>query len=276
MDHLATQVQTQLSREETQTLLAWLCPLSSAGAYVSLETALSRRAPGTGSWFLKSAVFQAWLYTQHDSIWISGLPGSGKTLLCASAMDAVRTHHADKTAVLIFFFDHRDPTKLTHENFTMSIMRQLLNLSPECMDYAKKYYEEKGSKGDRSFNRSEALSMIEQLLGNFEQAFILCDALDEATEGDTIIGSLERLYSYGKAHQISVKVLFTSRFDIQTERRHILITSNRIALTENMRPDIESYVERQLHERLSTGKLKLRDRGLMQLIQNRIVLRAGT
>jgi len=265
-----------MSREETHKILSWLCSQSTSGSRTSLENALSRRLPGTGRWFVASEIFIAWIASKQSSIWITDLPGSGKTLLCASAIKEIFVRKDKKVAVLYFFCDHRDPSKVSHDNFVMTLARQLFEHSPELMDRARRIYDEKADDGDRPFKRADYAPLIESIMGQFESVYILCDALDEAAEGDEIANTLERLLSYGIRFNHSIKVLLTSRFDVQLERRHDLITANRVALAENMKPDIEQYINKEVENRIARGTLKLRNKVLQSLIQKRVTSRAGT
>jgi hypothetical protein len=280
MQALTTTVQTKMSQEETQKVLSWLCPLSTNGAHVSLENALNRRLPGTGKWFLESRVLRYWMASKESSllssIWVTGLPGSGKTLLCASVIERILSLEVKNIAVLYFFCDHRDPSKLTHDNFVMTLTRQMLNHSSEFVEQAKRVYDEKANNGDRTFNRADYVPLIESFMTRFEHVFIFCDALDEASEGDEIVSTLNRLLIYGQKCGVSTRILFTSRFDVQLERRHADITTNRVALAENMKPDIEQYVEMEADTRVAKGVLKLRDKALQSLIRDQVVSRAGT
>jgi hypothetical protein len=283
MRTLSMKVQTQVSREETQKILSWLCPLRTSGAHVSLENALARRLPGTGQWFLKSKIFTHWLASKHSqdssSIWITGLPGSGKTLLCASAIEKILTFQAEGKedwAVLYFFCDHGDPVKITHDNFIMTLTRQMLDHSPACLEQAKRIYDEKANNGDRIFNHADYIPLVQSFMNMCQHVFIFCDALDESNEGDEIAGTLNALLSYGRRCGIPTRVLFTSRFDVQLERRHPTIMANRVALAENMMTDIEQYVEKELGNRVAKGTLKLRNKALQSLVYQQVAARAGT
>jgi hypothetical protein len=277
---LSTTVQTRTSQEETQKVMSWLCPLATDGAHISLENALGRRLIGTGEWLLKSSTFEQWIATKHSStqssIWITGLPGSGKTLLCASTIQSVLALKRKNVAVLYFFCDHRDPSKLTHDSFVMTLTRQMLSHSPDLIERAKALYDEKANNGDRAYNRADYIPLIESFMSRFEHVFIFCDALDEASGGHEIASTLSRLLAHGQRHSVPTSVLFTSRFDVQLERRHTDITANRVALAENMKPDIQKYVSMEVEARIARGLLKLRDKALQASVQDRVASRAGT
>ncbi|KAH4197368.1 hypothetical protein HBI24_158410 [Parastagonospora nodorum] len=283
MRSLSTKVETQMSREESQKVLSWLCPLPTTGAHVSLENALARRPSGTGEWFLQSKIFTHWLVSKNSaetsSTWITGLPGSGKTLLCASAIQkllTLQTERNEDMTILYFFCDHRDPAKVTHDSFLMTLTKQILNHSPDFMEQAKKIYDEKANNGERMFNRTDYISLIQSFMSLCKHVFIFCDALDESSEGDEIANSLGNLFEYGQKCDVSTRVLMTSRFDVQLERRHATLTTNRVALAENMKPDIDQYVTTEVGSRVEKGTLKMRDKNLQSSIQEQVASRAGT
>src|SRR5271168_5040350 len=41
---------------------------------------------GTGNWFLESKAFNDWKTTPGSFIWLHGIPGAGKTIICSSAI----------------------------------------------------------------------------------------------------------------------------------------------------------------------------------------------
>jgi hypothetical protein len=276
MNNLTMSIKTQITQEETQKVLSWLCPLSAHGAQISLDNALRRRLSGTGRWFLESDSYKDWFGAKSSSLWITGLPGSGKTLLCASAVQSILANRDESTAVLYFFFDHGDPTKVSNDHLVMTMIRQLLEQSLDLVGAAKKMFDDKSHGGERPFQRTEYIPLLQSFIDHFEDVYVLCDALDEATESDRIASTLETLMLHSTRRDQRIKLLFTSRFDVNLEHRHDLITSTRIALAENMKPDIEQYVVTEVNVRIRQGALKLRDQDLRTTIQKHVATRAGT
>ncbi|KAF2869516.1 hypothetical protein BDV95DRAFT_498197 [Massariosphaeria phaeospora] len=274
---LADETKTQLSREEIRAVISWLCPSPSDGAQVSLENALRHRLPGTGLWFLDSHTFKNWISSSSESVWITGLPGSGKTLLCSSIIEKLQTlYTSPTTAVLFFFCDHRDKSKRTLENFLTSIMKQIVDSSSACFNKAKELYNYKGKNSGRSLNASEYFPLIRSMIPEFEDIYVVVDALDEASQGDKIANALSQLRIAGSEQGIPVRVLISSRYDIRIERRHPTITSVRVALTENTHQDIARFITVELLRRVSEGIIKIRDKDLVSVIEHHITHRAGT
>jgi hypothetical protein len=62
-----------IDRNETGSVITWLCPPESRSAYDSLDAALQLRHPGTGAWFGSSELVRMWLAGTDDILWITGL-----------------------------------------------------------------------------------------------------------------------------------------------------------------------------------------------------------
>ncbi|KAF2467414.1 ankyrin [Lindgomyces ingoldianus] len=278
VEFLSDNARTQISREETQTIMSWLRLPPADAAQVSLDTALSLRTTGTGAWFLESKTFEDWHMSNAGAIWIVGFPGSGKTLLCSSIIERVRVACTSPTTVVLFFFcDRRDSSKQTKESLLINVTRQILDTSPKCLQKAKELYEEKQKRSSgRTFNSSEYLPLIDSCLRDFREVFLILDALDEASEPLEIAEILSHMYELGYQHGVSVKLLLTSRFDVQLEKLLGSIISSRVSLVDTTLPDIEYYVKVEMQERLREGILKVRDKELIPFIQSRVSNEAGT
>jgi hypothetical protein len=195
------------------------------------------------------------------------------TFISSSIIEKMRELSSPTTTVLFFFCDHRDLSKRTLSDFLMNIVKQIIDISPACLKKAKEFYKEKGKKLGRTLNGTEYLALVQSFLGEFDQLSVIVDALDEAVEADLIADALQQMHA---SENESVRILFTSRFDIRIERKYFSICSIRISLAENTRHDIEHCVETELLNRVTRGVIKLRDKSLITMIQAQIGLRAGT
>ncbi|KAI4609697.1 hypothetical protein J4E80_008342 [Alternaria sp. BMP 0032] len=274
--NMSEQLRAQMSREETQKVIPWVCPTPSDGAHASLASAMSRHIPGTGEWLLHSKEFQDWKDSDSGTMWITGLPGAGKTLLCASIIRHVQQLCTDTTTIVYFFCDHRDHAKMTHDNFASSVARQMMEASPLCLDEGRSLYNEKSREGSRPFQSDDYLSLICSSLGHLQDVFILLDALDESTEGDSIARSLAKIHESQKGAGCRIRILLTSRFDALIQGRYPNLATTHVILAENMRPDIQHYVAEELQARVAKGVLKVRNKDILSSIRQQVVLRAGT
>lgn len=276
MKSMSEQLHAQMSREEARKVITWVCPTPSDGAHVSLASALSRHIPGTGEWLLRSKEFQDWKDSDAGTMWITGLPGAGKTLLCASIIQHVQQLRTDTTAVAYFFCDHRDRAKLTHENFASSVARQMMEASPLCLEQGRLLYNEKSKEGSRPFQSDDYFSLICSFVEHLEDVFIILDALDESTEGDGIARSLARMYESRKGAGCRIRILLTSRFDALIQGRYPNLATTHVILAENMRPDIQHYIAEELQVRVAKGVLKVRNKDILSSMRQQVVRCAGT
>lgn len=112
-------------------------------------------------------------------------------------------------AIAYFYFDFNDTEKQRHDEFTRSLVKQLAWQSvntPACLESL--FSQNQDGKQQPT---QDALELIlQQMLGEFEETFIILDALDECKEREELLLLLEKLNSW------------------ETEKLHILVTSRRV------------------------------------------------
>jgi DNA replication protein DnaC len=55
------------------------------------NAARKKHKPTTGKWFLESEQFVSWMHGRITSIWLHGIPGTGKTILSSTIIDRIDT-----------------------------------------------------------------------------------------------------------------------------------------------------------------------------------------
>lgn len=187
---------------------------------------------------------------------------------------------APTAAILFFFCDHRDQNKKILKGFLMTLARQGAQQSDECLRQAQQLFEEKNKDSARPLNIAEYISLVKTFLGTFEQVFVIIDALDEASEKDSIVAAAIDLLSLPQGSTdlkpYQVKVLLTSREDFQIRRILLPVPYVRLALDESIHEDVELYVKMDIQRRILAGQLKLRNKDLASQIYTMIISRAGT
>ncbi|KAJ5567232.1 hypothetical protein N7535_006538 [Penicillium sp. DV-2018c] len=133
----------------------------------------------TGQWFLEADSFRRWLNTEGQTLWCPGIPGAGKTILLAVAVNYLQERFFKQNdAVLFAFCDYKDRSSQTAENILLSLWRQLMQrrvLSEvECESLETTY-----------LNRGVApttdalVKMLSDEMSKYSRVFVLLDALDE-------------------------------------------------------------------------------------------------
>src|SRR5271169_3087055 len=86
--------------------------------------ACAKHEPGTGDWFISSHEFSYWLLPGR-SLWLHGIPGAGKTILCSTIIENVKSRCSPEIPCLYFYFDFSNPQKQKVTNMLYSLIAQL-------------------------------------------------------------------------------------------------------------------------------------------------------
>lgn len=224
---------------ERQQIVNWLKVCDPSFNHVA---ARKIHEPGTGSWFIDSTEFVEWRDNQTRTLWLQGIPGAGKTILCSTIIEEIQKfcenqlgHHC-----AYFYFDFSDKKKQTVNSFLRSIIIQLFVDRPDIPDEVQSLYD------DLRVIQPRHNSLIKTLLSLLKtdcRTYIIIDALDECCERDEMANLIEYLISSSS----SIKLLITSRMnqDIISELQpHIEVV--RCIQGEKVDSDIEVYVRKRL------------------------------
>jgi hypothetical protein len=85
------------------------------------------RQAGTNDWFLSCEEFEHWIGIEKSFLWLSGFPGSGKTILMSTLIDYLQQHTHDKVPTLLAYFycDFRSPEASDPLNIAGSLLAQI-------------------------------------------------------------------------------------------------------------------------------------------------------
>ncbi|GAB1320035.1 hypothetical protein MFIFM68171_10245 [Madurella fahalii] len=105
----------------------WLAPSSFRARF---DAARQARLPGTSTWIFQESAFEAWMQGMAGDepchLWVSGKPGSGKTILASALLDWLRAERSD-VLTFYFFFDsltYRSNTAIEAYRAVLSQMLQ--------------------------------------------------------------------------------------------------------------------------------------------------------
>ena len=223
--------------------------LSGVDPSLNYNRAVRKRHKGTGNWLIEHDVFRDWKRNpDSDSIiWLYGIPGCGKTILCSTIVEHFLHVCAitSDIAVLYFFFDFNDTEKQQHESMMRSLLSQLaihfVNLPP-ALETLYSFCMEGGRKP--SF---EALKKtFHEMTTAFRTIFIVLDALDECKERPELLADMEELSSW---EDTKLRILATSRREKEIEDSILRLTkdANRICIQSALvNDDIRAYIQNQL------------------------------
>ncbi|KAJ6496280.1 ankyrin repeat-containing domain protein [Mycena sanguinolenta] len=217
-------------------IIAWFSPLNFFPRQVDLFNA---RQPGTGGWLLETPVFKKWELGYTDTVWCRGIPGAGKTILCAMVVDHLRKIQDNaNTRVAVIFLNHKETETQSPSNVLAAIWRQLVfeqPLSPIVERLYSKHQEQRTRPSLEDIH-----SVLCSTASAFSRLFIVVDALDEYPEDARNI-LLHRLSLLGSR----VSLMLTSRPHVDIKHAISDLETIEIRAAEN---DIREYLEAQIRK----------------------------
>ena len=173
--------------------------------------ALKDRHMNTGGWFLETDIYLKWLSESGSLLWLYGIPGCGKTILSSTVIQSAMEYCQSRASsvVLYFYFDFNDFEKQRHENMIRSLIFQLFSQRAGFSQAVESLYSS-CMNGEHQPTIQTLLGVLRQMLGDFEETYLVIDALDECLERDELMTSIEELTSWKDRN---LHILITSRRD---------------------------------------------------------------
>ncbi|KAJ7159335.1 ankyrin repeat-containing domain protein, partial [Mycena crocata] len=232
----------------------WLGPLPNTTGKQHQTQALHKR--GTGEWLLKSEAFVEW-QDYGGSLWIQGLSGSGKSVLCSTIMNKLREDRklarelGHPSAVAFFYFDFRSTDTQVVEIALRRIILQLSSQSPNHFSVLEQQYS---LSSHILPSYAELQQILLELLVEVGRTYIVFDALDECDDNEhpRLVDLISLLRGWTRS---PVHLLFTSQPRTTFTDHFVGITCIDLqSWITGTHEDMISYVTSELQ---NNGKLKI-------------------
>ncbi|KAF7983630.1 hypothetical protein HWV62_20564 [Athelia sp. TMB] len=198
------------SSDKKRDIHAWMKAPDTSPNY---NAARKKHQPGTGSWFLDGSQFSKWKEHPGSVLWLYGGPGSGKTVLCSSAIHNVQAFCEMKPLArgyAYFFFDgtRAQSDTLNYDNLTRSIITQLSDRCGDAMPSALVEMYSKCDSGNRQPLEAQLENTLSRILDIFDNTYIVIDSLDECVKKADVLDWIQSITSEnaGRLH-----IMLTSR-----------------------------------------------------------------
>ena len=228
-----------------------------------LDRLSSRCQPDTCDWLFKHAKIVSWTTDEPSGLllWLKGIPGSGKSVLCSQLVNHLRT--AEDCTVAFYFCN-----SYSNQNHCLQILKsiaaQLLRSHRETASYVVQEFANQGQK--------PSITKLRKLLANMQRkkTRIVVDGLDEieGSEHSQVLAELDRLT---KSKDAACKVLVSSREDSTINK--VLRQKATLSLTEEQEDickAIQIFVKHEIRD--------LRDRfrdSILDTISQKLIEKAG-
>ena len=185
----------------------WLAPPDTSSNH---NAARKKWQATTGEWFTGSKEFECWKAEPASFIWLHGIPGCGKSVLCSAIIQNVIEQSQQlgpAAAVAYFYFDFNDPSKQQTDGMLRSLLTQLSAQSPSSMRHLEITYSAL-QNGQQQPTTAALTMLLNQMLIEFNDTFLVFDALDECTNRDELHELITEISSWNLK---SLHILTTSR-----------------------------------------------------------------
>ncbi|KAJ8129274.1 hypothetical protein O1611_g4358 [Lasiodiplodia mahajangana] len=222
----------------------------------NLDTSIKLRHPGTGNWLTDSPQFQQWIETAGSNIWLSGIPGAGKTVLAGAVIQKAleKGKNSLKVGITFFFCDYKDPKATIASNMLGAMASQLARQNDQAFDELKKLFESLHPEDGlaREPNSDILQDCLEEMFKCFDQIIIVVDGLDECGDNtDEVTRALANMADYS----INVSMALASRDEYNIERK--LRESFTKIQVGARKEDILLYVGSEIDRRIEDGRLRI-------------------
>ncbi|KAH8882457.1 hypothetical protein GQ53DRAFT_665922, partial [Thozetella sp. PMI_491] len=222
------------------------------------ETNRKLRHPLTGLWLTHILEFQNWLSVPGSKLWLSGIPGAGKTVLASTVIEEAISRSSDSNAVGFFFCDYRNVKTQSIANILGALAAQIAMQKPEAFEMLQQFYDELHSHSagnlDGSLTEEGLSGVLRDMAELFDRVYLIADGLDEC--GDTTNHIVKSLSSLGGgSNAISIALLTRNEPDIR-DRLHTDFVEIEISAHSS---DVKEYVSAELEERIRTNRLRVKD-----------------
>ena len=230
--------------------------LKAPDAYDDHNVACAKKHPGTGVWLLKSAKFSNWMAEGSTMMWLKGFAGSGKSVLCSTAIQFVsrRRMSDDNVGVAFFYFTFNDQSKQDESGMLRALLLQLSHQRRDGpADLAQLHDRYTGGIPPTSV----LLDYLRRIIERFSSVYIMLDALDENPLNGRrkyVLDALETIRNWGVQ---SLHLFVTSRNESDIRESLDLTPAQEVDVHNGeMDKDINDFVSSRLDKDRRLLKLR--------------------
>ena len=201
----------------------------------------------TGRWLIGSTSYIKWKEQRSSFLWLHGIPGCGKTVLCSTIIEDIAStrQNSSRHVLAYFYFIFNDSEKQTCGGLVRSLVAQLFGQSLESSKTMETLFVE-CADGQRTPTYNSLVQALRDLSQSFEQVYLVLDALDECVEIPAVISLVQEIRGW---HSPNLHILVTSRKEVILERSLRLLTTDQLHVQNVLvDADIKLHVRECLRE----------------------------
>jgi hypothetical protein len=205
---------------------------------------------GTCEWIKTNELYNSWLHSRSQLLWLSGGPGKGKTMLTIFLAGELERSANDSEDILFvqYFCNNRDEKRNTATAIIRGLLFQLLSLRPKLFDYILPSFKVQKESLFTGTSFETLWRIFETMVHDpaLGTTYCVLDGLDECDEAslEWLLKKFKALFSK-KSNDSSachLNLIAVSR-DLPDFIPELLSTFPRIRLD----PDADSEIESDIH-----------------------------
>ncbi|KAK1545907.1 pfs domain-containing protein [Colletotrichum paranaense] len=225
--------------ESHKAILAWLKP---PDVWKNLRNALQKRQPGTGEWLLKASEFEHWK-GNPGTLWLSGMPGAGKTIMSSTIVTSLLSEAQTSTSAVVYsYFDFSNESQQEAQSFLRTCIAQLAAKKPAAFDILLGLRNQFSEAQSQQPGLEELLEATVAALRCFHRVFVVVDALDECSERKRLLKVVEELQSLRNLH-----LVLLSRPEREIEKALSSSAKELPLRGVQVDHDIAAYIRQRIH-----------------------------
>lgn len=222
--------------------------LKAPDATIDHNAACAKRHSGTGTWLVKSSTFTTWLTEENSFLWLNGFAGSGKSVLCSTAIQFAFRYRKSNPyiGIAFFYFTFNDESK---QDESAMLRALLLQLSGQLQDGHLDLTRLHDSYKTGTPPSPVLTDYLQRLIQRFHHVYIVLDALDESPRNGAREHVLNTLETMQKWSLRGLHLLVTSRDepDIRGSLNPPLIQQVKME-NDGINQDITNFISGRLDE----------------------------
>ncbi|KAL5113799.1 hypothetical protein ACEQ8H_008335 [Pleosporales sp. CAS-2024a] len=257
------EVQQQQITETQRNLLQWL---SSSDYPAQKSDIIKRRQEGTGQWFLDAPELAQWLNGAKSNLFCPGIPGAGKTVVAAVAIDELlRLAKNDTFGVAYVYCNYKSQAEQDITSVLSALLKQLVQAQPSTIGPVEELHRSHDNRGTKP-TLDDVYNALRDVVAQYSHVHIVVDALDECNN-ERRMNLCTKLFAL--QNEADVRLMVTSRPapDIEDTFRSAQMLEIRASDA-----DVRRFVAGQI---LRMPSCIQRDAVLLDLVQDKVAEAAG-
>jgi hypothetical protein len=263
-----TRIKTDKKRDR---VLAFFLPVN---PHRGLQTSVRLRHATTGFWLTENDIYSDWIRNTGSFLWLTGIPGAGKTVLSGLVIQGCMARATHDRAVAYFYCDYKHEQTLKIINILSAVASQLARQSEKSYAQLEKYYDSLHSQHHLRHqpDTKNLIRVLKDMVTNFDDVRIVIDGLDEC--GDNIDEPLDGLKQIIETQggNVSIAVFSRDERDIRDTFESLKHAHIEVAAQSK---DVDLYVRAEIEDRVRRKKLHIQKAAFKEEIIDQLVRKAN-